>query len=93
MASHRLEIRYCTQCKLLLRAAWLAQEVLTTFERELTEVAIVPDSGGIFEVRLDGEIVFSRREAGRFPEPREIKELLRDRIAPDKPIGHHASAV
>ncbi len=84
----RLEIQYCTQCHWLLRAAWMAQELLTTFESEMGEVALIPGTGGIFEVRLDGEIIFSRKEEGRFPESKELKQLVRDRIAPDKPLGH-----
>lgn len=84
----RVEIRYCTQCRWLLRAAWMAQELLTTFEGELGEVALVPGTGGVFEVRLDGEPIFSRRQEGRFPESKELKQLVRDRIAPDKPLGH-----
>jgi len=58
----RLEIEYCTQCRWLLRAAWMAQELLTTFENGIGEVAFIPGSGGIFEVRLDGETVFSRKQ-------------------------------
>jgi selT/selW/selH selenoprotein domain len=85
---HRIAIEYCTQCRWLLRAAWLAQELLTTFEVELAEVALVPGTGGIFEVRVDGETVFSRKEQGRFPEAKELKQLVRDRIAPDKTLGH-----
>ena len=88
MQEHNLEIEYCTQCRWLLRAAWLAQELLTTFEQELTRVSLKPGSGGIFEVRLDGMLLFSRKEAGRFPEAKELKQLVRDRIAPDKPLGH-----
>lgn len=88
MPAPRLEIRYCSQCKFLLRAAWLSQEVLNTFEKELAEVALIPGRGGIFEVALDGHLLFSKKEAGRFPEAREIKELIRDRIAPGKAIGH-----
>lgn len=84
----RVEITYCTQCRWLLRAAWMCQELLTTFETELGEVALVPGTGGIFEVRLDGELLFSRKEAGRFPESKELKQLIRDRIAPEKPLGH-----
>lgn len=84
----RVEIQYCTQCRWLLRAAWMAQELLTTFEQELGEVALVPGTGGIFEVKLDGEIIFSRKQEGRFPESKELKQLLRDRIAPEKPLGH-----
>jgi selenoprotein W-related protein len=86
----RLEIEYCTQCRWLLRAAWMAQaqELLTTFVNDLGEVALIPGSNGIFEVRLDGETLFSRRQQGRFPESKELKQLVRDRIAPDRHLGH-----
>ena len=85
---YQVEIQYCTQCRWLLRAAWMAQELLTTFEQELTSVSLQPGTGGIFEVRLDNEIIFSRKEQGRFPESKELKQQVRDRIAPDKPLGH-----
>ena len=84
----RLEIEYCTQCRWLLRAAWLAQELLTTFAQELGEVALVPGRGGIFEVRLEGETIFSRQQQGRFPESKELKQAVRNRIAPEKSLGH-----
>lgn len=84
----RVEIRYCTQCRWLLRAAWMAQELLTSFEDEIGEVALAPGSGGIFEVRVEGELLWSRKERGRFPELKELKQLLRDRIAPEKELGH-----
>jgi selenoprotein W-related protein len=84
----RLEITYCTQCRWLLRASWLAQEVLTTFPTELGEVALVPGRGGVFEVRLGGRLIFARAEAGRFPEPKEIKQAVRDVVAPGRPLGH-----
>jgi selenoprotein W-related protein len=86
--SPRIEIEYCTGCRWLLRAGWTAQELLTTFEAELGEVALIPGSGGVFEVRLDGETLWSRKEMSRFPELKELKQLVRDRIAPDKPLGH-----
>ena len=83
----RLEIEYCTQCRWLLRAAWVAQELLTTFEQELGEVALVPGHGGVFVVRVDGATVWDRRHQG-FPEAAEIKRLVRDRIAPERDLGH-----
>jgi selenoprotein W-related protein len=89
MENHpRVEIRYCTQCRWILRAGWLAQELLSTFDTELGEVALVPGTGGIFEVRVDGELVWSRKEQGRFPEAKELKQRVRDRVAPDKDLGH-----
>lgn len=71
-----------------MRAAWMAQELLTTFEQELGEVALVPGTGGVFDVRLDGVLLYSRKEEGRFPESKELKQLVRDQIAPDRPLGH-----
>ena len=87
-ARHRVEIEYCTQCRWMLRAAWLAQELLTTFEDDLAEVALVPGRGGVFEVRVDDETVWSRSADGGFPQPKELKQRVRDLIAPGRSLGH-----
>ncbi len=84
----RIEIHYCTQCRWLMRAAWVAQELLTTFDQEIGELALVPRTGGLFEVRVNGDLVWSRKHRGRFPEVKELKQLIRDRIAPEKDLGH-----
>lgn len=84
----RVSITYCTQCRWLLRAAWLAQELLTTFEAELGEVALCPGAGGIFEIRVGEELIWSRQREGRFPEAKEIKQRVRDRVAPERNLGH-----
>lgn len=84
----RVEIAYCTQCRWLLRAAWTAQELLTTFEGELGEVALIPGAGGVFEVRVDGHLVWSRAAEGRFPELKELKRRIRDLVAPERDLGH-----
>jgi selenoprotein W-related protein len=84
----RVEIEYCAPCRFLLRATWTSQELLTTFAEELGEVALVPGSGGIFEVRVDGETVFSRAATGRFPEMKELKQAVRDLASPEKDLGH-----
>ncbi|MFD5233899.1 SelT/SelW/SelH family protein [Streptomyces qaidamensis] len=86
-AARRVEIEYCTQCRWLPRAAWLAQELLTTFEAELTELALQPGTGGVFVVRAGDEVVWDRREQG-FPEPAAVKQAVRDRVAPGKSLGH-----
>jgi selenoprotein W-related protein len=85
----RVEIEYCIGCHWLIRAAWVAQELLSTFENELTEVALRPGStGGVFEIRLNGEVIWSRKEQGRFPEIKELKQLVRDAVAPERNLGH-----
>jgi selenoprotein W-related protein len=88
MSKQVIEIEYCTQCRWLLRAAWLAQELLTTFEADLKAVSLMPGTGGVFEVRLNKVVIFSRKAAGRFPESKELKQLIRDVIAPERDLGH-----
>jgi len=72
----------------MLRAAWLAQELLTTFEEDLTSVALKPGTGGVFDIALDGKLIYSRKTEGRFPEAKEVKQLIRDCIDPNRDLGH-----
>jgi selenoprotein W-related protein len=88
MNPKRIEIHYCTQCRWLLRSAWMAQELLSTFDGDIESLTLRPGTGGVFEVRLDGALVWSRKEAGRFPDIVELKQLVRDRIAPGRDLGH-----
>ena len=87
-AGPAVAIHYCTQCNWLLRAAWMGQELLSTFSLELGAVALVPGTGGIFEIRLDGDLIWERKRDGGFPDARQLKQLVRDRIDPDRHLGH-----
>lgn len=84
----RIEIVYCTGCRWMLRAAWIAQELLSTFEKEVGEVALVPGQGGVFEIRANEQLVWSRATEGGFPEIKELKQRVRDVISPGKDLGH-----
>ncbi len=84
----RITILYCTQCNWLLRAGWMAQELLQTFTDSLGEVALIPGTGGVFEIRIDGELLWERKRDGGFPGPKELKQRVRDVIDPDRDLGH-----
>jgi len=85
---HSVTIIYCTQCRWMLRAAWMAQELLSTFDGEIEELTLKPSTGGIFEVTADNQLVWSRKQEGRFPEITELKQRVRDVIAPEQDLGH-----
>lgn len=85
---NKVEITYCTQCRWLLRASWMAQELLTTFDQEITVLSLVPGTGGIFEIKANGNLIWSRKEKNGFPEITELKQLVRDEVAPEKKLGH-----
>ena len=84
----RIRITYCRQCNWMLRAAWMAQELLSTFAADLGEVALAPGTGGVFQVEVDGVIVWDRARDGGFPDVKTLKQLVRDRVAPDRNLGH-----
>lgn len=81
-------ITYCTQCQWLLRAAWLAQELLSTFSDDLARVALEPGTGGVFRITCDGVEIWERKTDGGFPEAKVLKQRVRDRIDPGRDLGH-----
>ncbi|KAF8926051.1 hypothetical protein BGZ58_000235 [Dissophora ornata] len=89
----RVEIEFCTGCKWHLRAGWMAQELLLTFGNAIGELALIPGKSATFIVRVNGVVVFDRKDHGRFPEMKEVKQLVRGVIAPEMGLGHSDSAV
>ena len=84
-----ITIEYCPKCGWMLRAAYMAQELLTTFTDDVHGVLIQPSEvNGRFNVRVNDEQLFDRKEAGRFPEVKELKQLVRDKVNPEKSLGH-----
>jgi len=84
----RIAITYCTQCQWLLRAAWMAQELLSTFGEDLAEVALRPSTGGAFNITYDGALLWERKRDGGFPDVKTLKQLVRDRLDPGRDLGH-----
>ncbi len=83
-----ITITYCRQCNWMLRAGWMAQELLSTFSEELGSVTLVPGTGGIFTIEADGELIWDRKRDGGFPDVKTLKGRVRDRVDPDRDLGH-----
>lgn len=82
-------IEYCPKCGWMLRSAYMAQELLTTFTEDVNGVLLKPsETSGTFKISIDDALVFDRKLAGGFPEIKELKQLVRDRVAPGKSLGH-----
>ncbi|WP_237066434.1 SelT/SelW/SelH family protein [Microbulbifer guangxiensis] len=81
-------IRYCSQCNWMLRATWMAQELLHTFAEDLQGVTLEPVTGGAFEIVADGTLLWERKRDGGFPSAKELKRRLRDLLFPDRELGH-----
>lgn len=85
---NKIVIKYCTQCRWLLRSSWMAQELLTTFQDEISDLTLQPVTGGVFEVYANEILILSRKEKDGFPEIKQLKQLVRDVISPEKNLGH-----
>ena len=83
-----IQIRYCRQCNWLLRASWMAQELLSSFGEDLQRVSLEPGSGGIFEIYAGGQLIWERKRDGGFPDIAELKRRVRDVLFPDRDLGH-----
>lgn len=84
-----ISIEYCPKCGWMLRAAYMAQEILQTFSEEVYAVSLIPsETNGRYTICVNEQVVFDRKSMGRFPEIKELKQLIRDQVSPDKDLGH-----
>jgi selenoprotein W-related protein len=84
----RIAITYCSMCNWLLRSAWMAQELLQTFGQDLGEVVLIPRTGGIFRIHYNGEPIWDRTTDGGFPDVKQLKQRVRDKLDPQRDLGH-----
>jgi selT/selW/selH-like putative selenoprotein len=54
--------------------------ILEEWETDVAVVEVVPGANGIFDVHLDGDLVFTKSMLGRYPEPDEVVPLLHERL-------------
>jgi selenoprotein W-related protein len=85
---HHIEIKFCPKCKWLSRASWISQELLSTFESDLSSVKLVPSESGVFDITCNQSLIFSRKEENGFIDVAIIKQRIRDLIDPDRNLGH-----
>ncbi len=88
MNRFKVTIRYCPKCGWLLRASWMAQELLTTFSDEISELSLVPSGTGVFDIKVGSSVIWSRETDNGFPQIKELKRRVRDTLSPDKDLGH-----
>ena len=56
----------------------MTDELLKAFEASIASLELIPSSGGVFEVEVDGKLLFSKKATGRHAEPGEVLRIMRD---------------
>jgi len=64
----------------LKRAVALAENLLNQHKNNINKVILIPSSGGVFEVAVNGENIFSKKELERFPEENEVEDKIKKLI-------------
>lgn len=73
----------------MLRSAYMAQELLSTFTDDVNGVLLKPSEvSGSYIISINDTEIFNRKTQGRFPEIKELKQLVRDVVNPGKSLGH-----
>ncbi|GAA4779226.1 SelT/SelW/SelH family protein [Olivibacter ginsenosidimutans] len=84
-----ITIEYCPKCGWLLRAAYMAQEILTRFTDEVEGVLLKPSAvSGRYTIFVADRALYDRKKNGGFPEIKQLKQLIRDEVSPTKHLGH-----
>ncbi|MDF7800983.1 SelT/SelW/SelH family protein [Pontiellaceae bacterium B1224] len=84
-----ITVEYCTKCKFMMRSAWIAQELLQSFEGDIDEAVLKPSEiPGIWRIYANDQQVWDRKTERGLPEMKDLKRRVRDIIAPDKNLGH-----
>ena len=70
-----ISIEYCAQWNYLPRASSLEAELKSKFPG--VETKLISSGGGVYEIILDGELIFSKKTLGRFPDDGELVALIK----------------
>ena len=79
-----LEITYCQPCGHQPRAVDIANQLLASYGMPLNKrltISLKPSDDGIFDVALDGRLIFSRKQEGRFPTVEDIKKQIDPKVS------------
>ena len=71
-----IEVVYCADCGYWPRTSWMLGELMTDIQHLVSDVKLIPDTKGLFEWKVNGDLVFSKAATGRFPDMDELRELV-----------------
>lgn len=75
-----LKIEYCTSWAYLARAVALSRTLLKEHEEKISELTLIPSHGGVYEISLNDQIIFSKKETNRYPEKEEVEDAIREKL-------------
>lgn len=78
--ANKITIEYCIAWGYLPKAVSLAEKILRTYKHNLAGLELIPSGGGVFEVKLNDDLLFSKKKLGRFPQDNEVEDMVKAEI-------------
>lgn len=60
-----------------------ANDLLSNYQHIISDLKLVPAGGGVFEVEVDSDLLYSKKSTGRHANPGEVLDLFTDLVGPD----------
>ena len=79
--SNKIKIEYCTGWGYLARAVALTRNILTEHSNKITELILEPSHDGVLEISVNDELIFSKKQLDRYPEKREIENIVTQKLS------------
>lgn len=76
----KINIEYCGECGDAPVALKATEELLTAYEDRISQITLIPSWNGVFEVVMDGALIFSKTRLGRHAQSGELVRLVGERL-------------
>ena len=86
---HKVTIKYCVPCDYSEQALQVTRELIRNYQHAISELVFEMSSGGVFEVKVDGEPLFSKKQLKRHSRPGEVFGLFRKFVGQELPLYPH----
>jgi selenoprotein W-related protein len=75
-----ISIAYCAECGETLRAVRETEDLLAEYEDRIEQITLIPSGNGVYEVKVNGALVFSKTRLGRHPRAGEIIQKVGEKL-------------
>lgn len=82
---HKITLEYCVPWNYWPRAARAADDILSSYQHIVEDFTFITGSKGVFDFKVDGKTLYSKKETGRHAEPGEVLQLFKELVGPDVP--------
>lgn len=79
---YTVSIEYCVPCDYSPPAFRVTESLLSNYQHIIDKLMLITGTNGVFEVKVDGDLIFSKKTLKRHPEPGEVLQAFKEVVGP-----------